>query len=181
MHAAAPRKKPAAAKRSRYGGRATAAGVAYESRIAASIAVTMLCGARSILWNGITGNDIAAVTLQAPETVDDVVVTLRGVDGNKAFISAKYRTGTIAITKASAAFVDSIEAFVTQFIVLPQEARSGSHFVWAIPSSAGAAAAKHLPAVLDAHRAEAFDSPSAQFINGRSPDQKRVFETLCQV
>ena len=181
MRAVARRKKPGAVKSRRYGGRATAEGVAYESCIATSIAVTMLCGAKSVLWDGITGNDIAAVTLQAPEAVDDVVVTLRGVDSGKAFISAKYRTGTIAITKASSAFVDSIEAFVTQFIALPQEARLASRFVWAISSSGGAAPTKHLPAVLDAHRAEAFDSPLAKFISGRSPDQRRVFETLCEV
>jgi hypothetical protein len=38
-----------------------------------------------------------------------------------------------------------------------------------------------LPAVLDAHRAEAFDSPLSQFIDTRSSNQKRVFETFCEV
>ena len=51
MRAVTRRKKSGAVKGRRYGGRATAEGVAYESRIAASIAVTMSCGARSIVTN----------------------------------------------------------------------------------------------------------------------------------
>jgi hypothetical protein len=57
----------------------------------------MLCGAKSALWDVINGNDIAAVTLQAPEAVDDVVVTFRSVNDAKAFVSAKHRSQAIPI------------------------------------------------------------------------------------
>ncbi len=50
----------------RFGGRVTAGGVNYEVRVAAFIAVKMLAGDRSILWNGITGADVAAITLPSP-------------------------------------------------------------------------------------------------------------------
>jgi hypothetical protein len=180
VHAAAPIKKTTKDNPRRVGGRATAAGVAYESRIAASIAVTMLCGSKSTLWNGIGSDEIGAVTLQAREAVDDVVVALRCADGARAFISAKYRGNAIPITNASSAFVDTIRSFVTQFQTLPKEARSNFRFVWAIPSSAGAAATRYLPQALDAHREEAFDSPLSQFISSRTSNERRVFENLVE-
>ena len=62
----------------RYGGRATAGGISYEIRVAAFIATKMLAGDRRAVWNGISGADIIAITMQAPEPVDDVVVSLRG-------------------------------------------------------------------------------------------------------
>jgi hypothetical protein len=180
VHAAAPIKKTTKENHRRFGGRATAAGVAYESRIAASIAVTMLCGSKSTLWNGIGGDEISAVTLQSPEAVDDVVVALRRAKGAGAFISAKYRGNAIPITDASSAFVDTIQSFVTQFQTLPKDVRSDSCFIWAIPSSAGAAATRCLPQALDAHRKEAFDSPLSRFISSRTSNERRVFETLCE-
>jgi hypothetical protein len=120
---------PGTAKHRRFGGRATATGVAYESRIAASIAVTMLCGSKSSLWNGIGGDEIGAVTLQAREAVDDVVVALRGAEDSRAFVSAKYRGSAIPLTNAGSAFVDTIRSFVTQFQTLRNEARSNYRFV----------------------------------------------------
>ena len=59
----------------RYGGRATAVGVGYEVQVAAVFAVKMLIGDRIIALSGLSGADIAAVTMQAPEAVDDVILT----------------------------------------------------------------------------------------------------------
>ena len=136
-----------------FGGRATAAGVNYESRIAAFAAVHMLGGDNCVLWENVTGRDIAAVTLQAKEAIDDVVITLR--NRARCFVSAKSRSKPIALTKASTAFSDTICSFVKEFSALPPESRPQNRFVWAIPSTAGAAATVHLQNVLNSHRLEA--------------------------
>jgi hypothetical protein len=60
----------------RFGGRATSGGVNYEVRVAAFIAVKMLGGDRCSVWDRISGADVAAITLQTPEAVDDIVVDL---------------------------------------------------------------------------------------------------------
>ena len=93
-------------KRAHFGGRATATGVGYESRVAAFIAVQMLGGENCVLWENLTGENIVAVTLQTKGAVDDVVVTLR--NGTRSFVSAKWRSKAIALTKASAAFAETI-------------------------------------------------------------------------
>jgi len=77
----------------RFGGRATAGGVNYEVHVAAFIAVKMLSGNRCSVWKDINGADVLAITLQAPEPVDDVVVSLRGDVEAWVFISAKERSG----------------------------------------------------------------------------------------
>jgi len=59
---------------------------------------------------GISGADIAGITMQAPEPLDDVELTLRG---KFVFISAKHRANTIPLTANSPAFVDTVNAFVT--------------------------------------------------------------------
>src|SRR5438067_846995 len=100
------KKKARRNRRNHLGGRATAAGVNYESRIAAFVAVQMLGGERCVLWENVAGSDIVAVTLQAKGAIDDVVVGLR--NGARYFVSAKSRSSPIALTKASAAFADTI-------------------------------------------------------------------------
>ena len=54
----------------RFGGRATAGGVNYEVRVAAFIAVKMLSGSQCSVWDGINGADLSAITMQAPEPVE---------------------------------------------------------------------------------------------------------------
>ena len=162
-----------------FGGRATATGVNYESRVAALIGVHMLGGENCVLWEDLTGGDIIAVTLQAKQTVDDVVVTLRR--STRAFVSAKHRSKAIALTNASAAFVDTVAAFVAEFAMLAPESRIRSRFVWAVPSTAGAAVTTHLQSVLNAHRLEAGDSPLATFVSGRNRDQRSALEKLVAV
>ena len=72
----------------KFGGRSTAVGVGYEAQVAASIASKMLGGDYYVVWDGINGEDIAAITMQDAEPVDDVVITLRGKLQPKVFISA---------------------------------------------------------------------------------------------
>ena len=67
------------------------------------MAIKMLVGDRCTVWDGISGADVIAVTLQAPESVDDIVVDLRRGTSARAFISAKDRGGTIPITGRSPA------------------------------------------------------------------------------
>jgi len=172
-----PQKRKKKARRNRrahLGGRAAAAGVNYESRIAALVAVHMLGGDKCVLWENLTGGDIVAVTLQAKGVVDDVVIALR--NGARCFVSAKSRSKAIALTKASAAFADTICSFVREFTALPPELRSGNRFVWAIPSTAGAAVTVHLQNVLNSHRLEAADSVWTDFIAGRNRDQRSALE-----
>jgi hypothetical protein len=143
-----PRPTRSKADLRRFGGRATAGGVGYEVRIAALIATKMLAGDRCIAWDGITGADIVAITLQAPERVDDIVVALRGESEPSVFISAKDRANTIALTAKSPAFAGTVTAFVSQFLKLSSAARARSRLVWAIPSTAGTSATRDLPFVL---------------------------------
>lgn len=64
------------------------------------------------MWDGISGADVAAITMQAPEPVDDVVVSLRGEPDAGVFISAKERTEAIPLTAKSPAFADTVNACV---------------------------------------------------------------------
>jgi hypothetical protein len=68
-----PHQKRGALVKHRYGGRATAGGVGYEVQVAALLAVKMLVGERCVVLPGLSGGDIADVTMQAPESVDDVI------------------------------------------------------------------------------------------------------------
>ena len=82
----APKRKSVQKRSHRFGGRATAVGVGYEAQVAASIAVKMLGGDRCVAWDGIDGSEIAAITMQDAEPVDDVVLALRrDVPGRSSF------------------------------------------------------------------------------------------------
>lgn len=147
-----PKRKRRVLANHRYGGRATAGGISYEIRVAAFIATKMLASDRCVVWNGISGADIIAITMQAPEPVDDVVVSLRGEREASVFISAKDRANTISLTASSPEFADTVGGFVRQFLKLPVTARARSRLVWAVPSSAGAAATRDWRCCEDRHR-----------------------------
>ncbi len=165
----------------RFGGRSTAGGVNYEVRVAAFIAVKMLAGDRCSVWEGISGADVAAIMLQAPEAVDDIVVSLRPGTSAHAFISAKDRSSTIPLTAKSPAFTDTVAAFIAQFLKLSPEARSEKRFVWAVPSTAGRAATRELLGVLDTHRLDAGDTSLAEFLRGRRADERKALKALISV
>jgi hypothetical protein len=152
--------------------------VNYEARVAAFVGSHVLCADRAVLWQGITGRDVATVTLQADEAVDDIVISLRSSGNARVFISAKARSKSIALTNKSAAFTETVQGFVMQFCGIVPDQRAANRFVWAIPSTAGAAATNHLPRALDAHRLEASDASFSTFINSRSPDQKKAIRAL---
>jgi energy-coupling factor transporter ATP-binding protein EcfA2 len=164
----------------RFGGRATAGGVNYEVRVAASIAVKILAGSRCTVWEGISGADVAVITLQAPEPVDDIVVSLRGTLAH-AFISAKDRSGPISLTGRSPAFMETVAAFVAQFLKFSPAARAGNRFVWAVPSTAGRAATRELLGVLDTHRLDAGDTSLAEFLDGRRVGELTALRALISV
>lgn len=166
---------------SRFGGRATAGGVNYEVRIAALLAVKMLAGDRSVVWNGISGADVAAITMQAPEPVDDIVVSLHGDDGAGVYLSAKDRGGTVALTGKSPAFAETVTAFVRQYLQLAPLARARSRLVWAVPTSAGPAATRTLPEVLEAHRRDAGDVPFSEFLAGRQTTARKALKALWEL
>lgn len=163
----------------RFGGRATAGGVNYEARVAALIGVKMLAGAQSAVWDGISGADVLTVTMQSPEPVDDVVVSLRGGTQPRVFISAKSRGGTIAVT-AKGAFGETVDAFIRQFSKLPKSARAESRLVWAVPDGVGRVITHDLPAVLKEHR-DAAETPLSEFLRGRQTRQERALEALWKV
>ncbi len=165
----------------RFGGRATAGGVNYEVRVAALIAVKMLAGSKCSVWGGISGADVSSITMQAPEPMDDVVVSLRGDAEACVFISAKERSGTISLTAKSRAFADTVDAFVRQFLNLSYKARSGSRLLWAVPSSAGLGVTRNLVYALDELRMDAGDTSLSTFMRGRQPKEAKALKALLDV
>src|SRR6266576_147944 len=161
-----------------FGGRAGARGVNYESRVAAFIAANALCGDGTALWDGVDGSNIANITLQAPEAVDDIIIGLKGAETDRIFISAKHRAKSVPLTEQSGAFTETVDAFVTQFRSAAAEARKPPRFIWALPSSAGAVATQHLATVLNSHRSEASDAPFDAFINSRNKDERKALEAF---
>jgi len=161
----------------RLGGRATAGGVNYEVRVAALIAVHMLAGDRCTIWEGVGGDAIEALTLQSNDAVDDVVVTLQP-SGSRAFIQAKDRSSAIALTKRSKAFVETIAGCVDQFLKLAPSARTGSRLLWVVPSTSGNALTNVLLEALDSHRKNASDSPFADFLHHRTPNERKALKAL---
>jgi hypothetical protein len=161
----------------KFGGRATAVGVGYEAQVAASIAAKMLGGDSCVVWDGINGGDIAAVTMQDAEPVDDVVVTLRGQLQPKVFISAKHRSGAIAMTANNPAFTDVIASFVRQFLQLAPSLREVSRLMWAVPSSAGAGVTQSLLKVLNVFRADT-SADFADFLRRRQIREREAMDAL---
>jgi hypothetical protein len=140
--------------RSKFGGRSTAIGVGYEAEVAAFIAVKMLAGDGFGLWDGVSGEDVVAVTMQDAVEVDDVVVELRGERARAVYISAKHRAGAIALTAKSVVFTDVVTSFVRQFFQIIADSHSGCRLVWAVPSTAGRKVTKELRGVLNTFRAD---------------------------
>lgn len=162
---------------SKFGGRQTAVGVGYEAKIAALIAVKMLAGDGCDVWEGVSGADVAAVTMQDAGAVDDVVVELHGEPAGKVFISAKHRSGAIALTAKSVVFTDVVSSFVRQFSELTNDARSGSRLVWAVPSTAGRRVTQELRGVLNTFRAD--DSPSlTNFLKRRQTKERETMSAM---
>ncbi len=160
-----------------FGGRGTAGGVAYEVQIAACLAIKMLYGDRAIAWEGVRGSHLAALTLQGPDAVDDVIVEVNGLASLTAVhISAKDRSGPIALTAGNPAFAETVTAFVRQFRNVASSARASLRLVWAVPSSAGSKATRDLLSVLDSFRLN--DGPMDKFILGRSPPARAAFRAL---
>lgn len=112
----------------------------------------MLAGEGCSVWEGVTGEDVVAVTMQDAVAVDDVVVKLRGERAKTVFVSAKHRAGTIALTAKSAVFTDVVGSFVRQFSEFADDARNGSRLVWAVPSTAGRRVTQDLRGVLKTFR-----------------------------
>lgn len=174
------RKATSKASTHRFGGRATAGGVGYEVRVAALVATKMLAGDRCKAWNGISGEDIDAVTMQAREHVDDIVVSVYGIPGAAVFISAKDRQGTIPLTAKSPAFADTVESFVHQFTEMSPLNRAKSRLVWAISSSSGTLATRHLPVALDSYREDDSGALSS-FLGRRLAPEKKAIEALIRL
>lgn len=180
-NAIAPRKtrltRPMSAS-NRFGGRATAGGVNYEVRIAAFIAVKMLAGSQCAVWERISGEDLSAITLQAAEPVDDIVVSLHGDAESRVFISAKERNQPIPLTERSPAFTDTVDAFVRQYLKMSAVADTVSRLVWAVTSSAGRAITQELAEVLDTHRMEETETSIPEFLRARKPGQRKALESF---
>ncbi len=164
----------------RFGGRATASGVNYEARVAAFLAVKMLAGSQTAVWENITGGDLSGIAMQVAEPVDDIVVTLRDDPEARVFISAKERSGSVALTRRDPAFVETVGAFVGQFLKLSSSARAKSRFVWAVPNSVGPAGTQHLARVLKEHR-DAAGGPLDAFLGSRRKEAKKAVQGLLDV
>lgn len=165
----------------RFGGRAAASGVSYEVQIAAFIALKMLAGQQTSVWEGINGADISTITMQAPEPVDDIVVNLHGDPEANIFISAKERSGTISLTSRSSAFTDTVDAFVRQFLKLTDSARLKSRLVWAVPDCVGRAVTHALSKVLHTYRLAPLEMSLVEFLDSRVSGEKKALQSLVSV
>jgi len=173
----APKRTAIKQSGSKFGGRATAVGVGYEAKVAAFVAVKMLAGEACDVWEGVSGADVAAVTMQDAGAVDDVVVELSDEPAGKIFISAKHRAGAIALTATSVVFTDVVGSFVRQFSELAGEARNCSRLVWAVPSTAGRRVTQELRGVLNTFRAD--DSTSMpDFLKRRQTKEREAMSAL---
>jgi hypothetical protein len=130
-----------------------------------------------MIWAGVGGDAVGAITLQANDAVDDVVATLQPL-GSRAFIQAKDRSSAIALTKRSKAFVETIASCVDQFLMLAPIARRGSRLLWVVPSTAGNALTNVLLEALDSHRKNASDSPFADFLRHRNSKDSKALKAL---
>ena len=137
----------------------------------------MLAGDGSSLWDGVSGEDVVAVTMQDAEAVDDVVVELRGERAGTVFISAKHRAGAIALTSKSGAFTDVVGSFVRQFSQITADSRSGCRLVLAVPSTAGRKVTQDLRGMLSAFRADDFAS-LPEFLKRRQPKEREAMKAL---
>lgn len=169
--------KKKASNRRQHGGRSAATGVGYEAKIASSIATKMLGGDSCLVWEGVSGGDVVAITMQEHEAVDDVVISLRGKHDPKVFISAKHRLRAIAMTENSPAFSEVVNSFVRQFLDLPTPQRRRSRFMWAVPSSAGARMTQDLQEVLNCFREDAGEDLT-DFARRRPPKEQKALEEL---
>lgn len=164
-------------RKKNFGGRSTAVGVGYEAQVAAYIASKMLAGGSCVCWDGINGGDIAAITMQDAEPVDDVVLSLRADLQAKVFISAKHRVGTIALTSRSPAFREVIGSFVKQYLQLTRKQRLTSRLMWAVPSTAGQKMTQNLREALNTFRQ---DAPAGlqDFLRRRAPKEREAMEAF---
>jgi hypothetical protein len=175
----APKRTTTKRRGSKFGGRPTAVGVGYEAKVAASIAMKMLAGDGCDVWEGVSGADVAAVTMQDAGPVDDVVVELRGEPAGKVFISAKHRAGAIALTAKSVVFTDVVGSFVRQFSELADYSRSGSRLVWAVPSTAGRRVTQELRGVLNMFRADDCTS-LPDFLKRRQTKEREAMSAMLE-
>lgn len=170
--------QPSGAKSgSKFGGRSTAVGVGYEAKVAAYIAVKMLAGDGCSLWEGVSGEDVVAVTMQDAAAVDDVVLELRGESAGTVFISAKHRAGAIALTAKSEVFTDVVCSFVRQFSQITADSSTGCRLVWAVPSTAGRKVTQDLRGVLNAFRDDDFSS-IAEFLKRRQTKEREAMSAM---
>lgn len=164
----------------RFGGRSTADGVGYEIDIAALLAVKAMAGGVASVFDGVTGDQIKAITLQAPEPVDDVVVDLTNPERGRIFISAKKRGNSIKLGSTDSTFDETVTSFIEQFLKLPEEQRESSRLVWAVPSTAGRPVSSALPAALAAHRKDAGDDKLAEFLGRRKKSEREALQRFVQ-
>lgn len=166
----------------RLGGRATAVGVGYEGHVAARLAVKMLHGQKALVWVGVHGGNLQAITLQSTAAVDDVVVDIAGVNGCKrVHLSAKDRAGSIALTAVSPAFADTVRDFIAEYLSAPRKTGVEVRLVWAIPNSAGKNATRYLLQALDSFRRDAGDLPLKQFIAGRATGEAEALRAVLRI
>ena len=139
----------------------------------------MLVGEGCVALPGLSGGDIADITMQAPESVDDVILTLSRSPEASIFISAKHRANPIPLTANSPAFADTVTAFVRQFLKLSPDAQTRSRFLWAVPSSAGKPATCDLPSALNSHREDG-STTLCRFLGGRSERERKAIGALIE-
>jgi hypothetical protein len=165
----------------RFGGRATAAGVGYESRLAALIAAQMLAGEGEYIWDWAPADEITSITLQVRGPVDDIIIERGGEIVTKAFVQAKDWGKAVAPSPTDKTFAKTIASFVEQYLGFAETSRCSCALVWAVSSTMGKALTQDLQAVLDAFRKNSPDQPLQEFIHNRSNSQQKVMVALGKV
>ncbi len=138
----------------------------------------MLAGEACELWDWASGSEIAAITMQSGDDVDDITISKRGSDPGRAFVQAKGWSKSIALTPTSQVFAETVSAFVEQFAKESPDTRQSIRLVWAVPSSAGRKIVNELPKLLGDHRDQASDAPLAAFRRNRTSAEGEILRSL---
>jgi len=95
----------------------------------------MLAGNAAVIWEGISGSEVLAITMQAPEPVDDVVVELRGAEN----YSLRSRNEGVPSRSVKAVQRSStrLRLLSGSFTNRTGKPRLACGLVWAVPGSAG--------------------------------------------
>jgi hypothetical protein len=164
-----------------FGGRHAARGVGYECRVAAWWAVRMLANSHGTVWGGLWGTDLSSITLQTPDRVDDVVVTLGGRRKGRIHASAKDLTCPVRLSASDRNFSVTFQAFAQLYHDSRAVGAPEVELVWTTPTSSGIALTRDLRDALEQFRKKAPEESLDSFLNSRADRHRKALEAVLNV